>query len=301
MTSPAATLSGRGVWFYPDGLSAAETVEFAQRLEALGYSALWIPDAGGRDVFALAARLLDHTESLVVASGVANVYGRDALAMRSAQLTLAEQSGGRFLLGIGISHQPLVEDMRGHAYGKPVATMHAYLEAMDQADAGYVGPRPEAPPPTVLAALGPKMLALSRDAAAGAHPYMVTPEHTSQARSILGPDRLLCTEQKVVLESDPARGLEIARETAAIAMGLQLPNYQNNLLRLGFEPSDFAEGVSDRVVEAVVAIGEADVLEARLQAHLDAGASHVCVHPIHPDGESRPWWPAIEALAPAAG
>ena len=113
MTSPAATLSGRGVWFYPDGLTGRETIDFAQRLEALGYSALWIPDAGGRDVFALAARLLDHTDSLVVASGVANVYGRDALAMRSAQLTLAEQSEGRFLLGIGISHQPLVEDMRG--------------------------------------------------------------------------------------------------------------------------------------------------------------------------------------------
>jgi len=300
MTSPAATLSGRGVWFYPDGLSANETVEFAQRLEALGYTALWLPDAGGRDVFALAARLLDHTESLVVASGVANVYGRDALAMRSAQLTLAEQSGGRFLLGLGISHQPLVEDMRGHTYGRPVATMRAYLEAMEQADAGYVATRPEAPPPTVLAALGPKMLELARDQASGAHPYMVTPEHTKRARALLGPDRLLCTEQKVVLEPDRARGLAIARETAAISMGLQLPNYQNNLLRLGFDASDFADGVSDRVVDAVVAIGEAPALEARLQAHVDAGASHVCVHPIHPEGESRPWWPALEALAPAA-
>jgi probable F420-dependent oxidoreductase len=300
LTSPAANLCGRGVWFYPDGLTGNETIEFAQRLESLGYSALWLPDAGGRDVFALAARLLDHTERLVLASGVANVYARDPLAMRSAQLTLAEQSGGRFLLGIGISHQPLVEDMRGHVYGKPVTTMRGYLDAMKAADAGYVGPRPEAEPPTVLAALGPKMLELARDAADGAHPYMVTPEHTMQARAILGPDRLLCTEQKVVLESDPESALAIARETAAIAMGLQLPNYQNNLIRLGFGPADFEGGPSDRVIEAVVAMGDADAIEPRLRAHHEAGASHVCIHPIHPDGLSVPWWPAIEALAPAA-
>lgn len=299
MTSPAASLGGRGVWFYPDGLSASETIEFAQRLEALGYSALWLPDAGGRDVFALAARLLDHTESLVVASGVANVYARDALAMRSAQLTLAEQSGGRFLLGIGVSHQPLVEDMRGHPYGKPVAKMRAYLEAMAVADTQYVARRPDAPPPTVLAALGPRMLELARDAADGAHPYMVTPEHTQQARAILGPDRLLCTEQKVVFEADREKALSIARETPAISMGLMLPNYQNNLIRLGFEARDFENGVSDRVVEAVVAMGDANALEARVAAHVDGGASHVCVHPIHPEGASRPWWPAIEALAPA--
>ena len=301
MTSPAANLGGRGVWFYPDGLTGNETIEFAQRLESLGYTALWIPDAGGRDVFALAARLLDHTEDLVVASGIANVYGRDALAMRSAQLTLAEQSGGRFLLGIGISHQPLVEDMRGHAYGKPVATMRAYLDAMNAADAGYVGPRPAAEPPTVLAALGPKMLTLARDQADGAHPYMVTPAHTEQARALLGPDRLLCTEQKVVLEADSEKALGIARETAAIAMGLQLPNYQNNLIRLGFDASDFEGGPSDRVVEAVVAMGDAVAIESRLQAHVEAGANHVCVHPIHPEGLSVPWWPALEALAPAAG
>ena len=299
MTSPAANLAGRGVWFYPDGLTGNETIEFAQRLEALGYSALWLPDAGGRDVFALAARLLDHTTDLVVASGIANVYGRDALAMRSAQLTLAEQSEGRFLLGIGISHQPLVEDMRGHAYGKPVTTMRAYLDAMAAADAGYVGPRPAAAPPTVLAALGPKMLELARDAADGAHPYMVTPEHTRQARALLGPDRLLCTEQKVVFESDREKALSIARQTAAIAMGLELPNYRNNLIRLGFEPSDFEDGPSDRVVEAVVAMGDAAAIEPRLEAHVDAGANHVCVHPIHPEGLSVPWWPTLEALAPA--
>lgn len=289
-------LGGRGVWFYPDGLTSDETVAFAQRLETLGYTALWLPDAGGRDCFALAARLLDHTDRLVVATGVANIYARDPMAMKAAQQTLAEQSGGRFLLGIGISHRLLVEDVRGHVYGRPVATMRDYLARMEAAQ--YVAFEPAAKPPTVLAALGPKMLELARDAADGAHPYMVTPEHTRQARAILGPDKLLCTEQKVVFEPDRAKALEIARETAAIAMGLTLPNYQNNLIRLGFEAKDFEGGVSDRVVDAVVAMGGREVLEARIAAHEKAGANHVCIHPIHPAGESKPYWPALEALAP---
>ncbi len=289
-------LSGRGVWFYPDGLTSDETVEFARRIEQMGYTALWLPDASGRDPFVLAARLLDHTDRLVVATGVANIYARDPLAMKSAQLTLAEQSGGRFLLGLGISHRLLVEDIRGHVYGKPVSTMRDYLAAMEAAQ--YVGMPPADEPPIVLAALGPKMLELARDVADGAHPYMVTPEHTRGAREILGPDKLLCTEQKVVFEPDRAKALEIARTTAAIAMGLTLPNYQNNLIRLGFDRSDFEGGVSDRVVEAVVAMGDASALESRVQAHVDAGASHVCVHPIHPEGESKPYWPALEALAP---
>jgi len=291
-------LSGRGVWFYPDGLTSDETVVFAQRLEEMGYSALWLPDAGGRDPFVLAARLLDHTERLVVATGVANVYARDPLAMKSAQLTLAEQSGGRFLLGIGISHRLLVEDVRGHVYGKPVTSMREYLARM--AAAQYVAIPPAEAPLTVLAALGPKMLELARDEADGAHPYMVTPEHTRSARAILGPDKLLCTEQKVVFEADRTKALEIARSTAAIAMGLTLPNYQNSLIRLGFDASDFEGGVSDRVIEAVVAMGNAEALEVRIQAHSEAGANHVCVHPIHPEGESKPHWPTLEALAPNA-
>jgi probable F420-dependent oxidoreductase len=291
-------MSGRGVWFYPDGLTSDETVAFAQRIEALGYSALWLPDAGGRDPFVLAARLLDHTDRLIVATGVASVYARDPLAMKSAQLTLAEQSGDRFLLGIGISHQLLVEDIRGHVYGKPVTSMREYLAKMEAAQ--YGGMPPAEAPKTVLAALGPKMLELARDAADGAHPYMVTPEHTRGARAILGPDKLLCTEQKVLLEPDRAKALEIARSTAAIAMGLTLPNYQNSLIRQGFDASDFAGGVSERVVDAVVAMGDAAALEARVEAHHEAGANHVCIHPIHPDGESKPYWPVLEALAPSA-
>jgi probable F420-dependent oxidoreductase len=292
-------LAGRGVWFYPDGLTSDETVAFARRIEELGYTALWLPEAGGRDPFVLAARLLDHTDSLVVATGVANVYARDPAAMKAAQYTLAEQSGGRFLLGIGISHRLLVEDVRGHRYGPPLSSMREYLERFEKADFG--GMPPADPPETLLAALGPKMLELARDRADGAHPYMVTPEHTRRAREILGEGKLLCTEQKVVLEPDLAKARTIARSAAAIAMGLTLPNYRRSLMRLGFEASDFENGPSERLLDAVVAMGDVDAIAARLEAHRDAGADHVCIHPLHPEGLSVPHWPTLEALAPARG
>ena len=289
-------LTGRGVWFYPDGLTSEGVVDFAKRIEAMGYSALWLPEAGGRDPFVLAARLLDHTSRLVVATGIANIYARDAAAMKAAQYTLAEQSGGRFLLGLGVSHRLLVEDVRGHAYGPPLGAMRSFLDALDGADYGAVAP--EEAPPTVLAALGPKMLELARERSDGAHPYMVTPEHTRRARKVLGPGRLLCTEQKVLLEKDRDRALSIAREAAALAMGLTLPNYRRNLMRLGFTEADFEAGLSDRLVEAVVAMGEAQEIESRLSAHVDAGADHVCIHPLHPEGKSEPDWATLEALAP---
>ena len=290
-------LTGRGVWFYPDGLTSDGVVDFAKRIEAMGYSALWLPEAGGRDPFALAARLLDHTSELVVATGVANIYARDAGAMKAAQYTLAEQSGDRFLLGIGVSHRLLVEDVRGHSYGPPLAAMRTFLDAYDAVDYGAVAP--EERPLTVLAALGPRMLELSRDRADGAHPYMVTPEHTRIARSTLGPDRLLCTEQKVLLESDREKAYSISRAAAALAMGLTLPNYQRSLMRLGFEAADFENGLSDRLVEGVVAMGEAAEIELRLSAHVEAGADHVCIHPLHPEGKSEPDWATLEALAPS--
>ena len=292
-------LTATGVWFYPDDLSSDEAVAFAQRIERLGYSALWLPEAGGRDPFVLAAKLLDHTESLVIASGIANVYARDALAMKSAQHTLAEQSGGRFLLGIGISHQLLVEDVRGHEYGPPLTRMREYLDRFDRAE--YGGPAPSEPPLTVLAALGPKMLELARDRADGAHPYMVTPEHTRRAREILGPDRLLCSEQKLILEPDGQKARAVARRAAAVSMGLTLPNYQRSLKRLGFEDADFEGELSDRLIDGVVGWGDAEALSARVKAHYDAGATHVCIHPLHPQDLREPDWQLLEALAPANG
>jgi probable F420-dependent oxidoreductase len=289
-------LSRPGIWFYPDDLSADAVARFAQRVEALGYSALWVPEVTGREPFALASWLLAHTRELVVGIGVANLYARDPLAMKAAQYTLAEQSGGRFLLAIGVSHRPLVEDLRGHAYGPPLATMRAYLERLRAAP--YDGPPPGRMPPTLIAALGPRMLALAAELADGAHPYMVPPEHTARARAILGPTRLLCTEQKVVFESDPAVARRLARAAPAIALGLQLPNYRRSLLRLGFDASDFEGGLSDRLIDAVVAWGDASALAARVRAHYDAGASHVCIHPLHPDAKRIPDERVLEALAP---
>ena len=269
-----------GVWQFTDGMTAAEAAAFAKRVEDWGYSALWIPEATGRDAIAHAAWLLASTRKLIIATGIANIYARDARASLSAQNTLAEQSGGRFLLGLGVSHAPLVEGVRGHAYRPPVATMKAYLEAMKSA-APYSAVPPADAPPTVIAALGPKMLELAKTHSNGAHPYLVTPGHTAQARKILGPSPMLCVEQKVLRESDPARARGVARN--AIGFYLALPNYRNNLLRLGFSAAEIDEK-SDRLTDALVAWGDAKTIRSRIDAHFAAGASHVCIQAIPPDG-----------------
>ena len=269
-----------GVWASLDGLSAADAASFAKRVEKRGYAALWTPESRGRNVIASAAWLLANTERLVVASGIANIYARDAMAMANGQRGLAEQSGGRFLLGLGVSHVPMVATLRGHQYGAPVPTMRRYLEAMKAAP--YQAPAPAEPPPTVLAALGPKMLALAATAADGAHPYNVTPEHTAEARRILGPTKLLCPEQMVLLETDAAKARAGAR--AALASYLALENYVNNWRRLGFGDADFSGGGSDRLIDATIAWGDETAIRKRIQAHWDAGADHVCIQPLPPDG-----------------
>jgi probable F420-dependent oxidoreductase len=283
-----------GVWYFTESLPAAQAAEAAQRIESLGYGAFWIPEAIGRHPFAHAAWLLAKTERLVVATGIANIYARDPAASAAAQKTLAEQSGGRFLLGLGVSHRPMVEGVRGHVYQSPVATMRAYLDGM--ARAPYAAVPPAEPPPTVLAALGPQMLKLAATRTQGAHPYFTTPEHTAMARKAMGPDAWLCVEQKVMLETDAARARQIARLTAGIYLGLE--NYRNNWKRIGFADEDFANGGSDRFIDATVAWGDVSVLKKRVQAHLDAGASHVCIQPINPSGQLVPDWKALEALAP---
>jgi probable F420-dependent oxidoreductase len=284
-----------GVWASLDGLTAAEAAEFARRVEGWGYGALWMPESRGRNVLVGAAWLLARTERLIVATGIANIYARDAMAMANGQRALAEASNGRFLLGLGVSHVPLVSTLRGHAYGKPVPTMRAYLEAMRAAP--YAAPAPAEPPRTVLAALGPRMLALAASHADGAHPYNVTPEHTAEARRLLGPGKLLCPEQMVLLETDAAQARRGAR--AALAHYLQLENYVNNWRRLGFGDDDFAGGGSDRFIDAMVAWGDARAIRARLQAHWDAGADHVCIQPLPPDGARQKLdLRVLEQLAP---
>jgi probable F420-dependent oxidoreductase len=280
-----------GVWTAIDGLSATQAAALAKRVEAWGYGALWTPEALGREVFSSSAWLLANTATLVVASGIANIYARDAFSAASAQKGLNEQSGGRFLLGLGVSHIPLVE-MRNHQYGKPVATMRGYLQAMAATTYGSVAPA--VTPKTVIAALGPKMLELSRQLADGALPYNVPPEHTRQAREILGPDKLLCVEQGAVLETNPAKAREVARRFLSLYLGL--PNYVENWKRLGFTDADVAGQGSDRLVDSVIAWGDEKTVRARIQEHLQAGADHVCVQAIGPT--ALPDDHLLELLAP---
>jgi probable F420-dependent oxidoreductase len=286
-----------GVWSSMDAMTATEAAAFAKRLEDRGYSALWVPEAFGRNVLVHAAWLLANTRSLILASGIANIYARDALAMVGAHNALNEQSGGRFLLGLGVSHPPLVEGLRGHGYSrKPVATMRDYLAAM--AKAQYGGPKPPETPRTVIAALGPKMIELGRDAADGVHPYNVTPEHTAQARALLGPGKWLCVEQKVMLETDAGRARAAGRKNLALYMTLD--NYRNNWLRLGFTEADLADGGSDRLIDAMYAWGDVATIRKRIEQHWAAGADHVCIQPVAAGGGSlgKPDEAALAQLAP---
>lgn len=287
-------LGKMGVWYFLDGQPAAAAAETVKRIEALGYSALWIPETVGRDPFVLASWLLANTSKLVVATGIANIYHREPGVMMQAQKTLAEQSGNRFLLGMGVSHKPMVEGVRGLDYGAPVPTMRSYLEKM--AASPYAAVQPSEPPPTVIAALGPQMLKLARDKCTGAHPYFVSPEHTAMARGILGADPWLCVEQKVILEADPAKARALARPVAQIYLGL--PNYRNNWLRMGLTEADLENGGSDRFIDATFAWGTVDQVKARIKAHFDAGASHVCIQPVNPNGVFGDLhWEALQALA----
>jgi probable F420-dependent oxidoreductase len=284
-----------GVWFFCEAMSAPDARAFARRLEELGYPTLWIPEATGREIFAQAAWLLSGTERLIVASGIANIYGRDAMAMNAGRTTLAELSAGRFLCGIGVSHKPLVEGLRGHDQSRPLSFMRQYLAAMESAP--YSAVPPEEPAPIVIGALHPRMLELAAEHTAGAHPYLVPPEHTAFAREIMGKDAWICTEQKVLLETDPGKARAIAR--AALAMYLALPNYRRSLKRFGMTDADLDGGGSDRLVDTVVAWGDEDAIRSRIQAHMDAGANHVCIQPLHPDGLPLPHMEVLELFAPA--
>ena len=283
-----------GVWTRTDALSADEAAEFARRVEELGYGALWIPDAFGRDPFAHAAWLLAHTQRLVVATGVVNIHLREPLAVACAQRSLHEQSGGRFLLGLGVSHGTMITGILDKPYPKPVPSMRAYLEAMDAAP--WWGPPLEGTPPVILAALGPAMLKFAGENTLGAHPFFAPPSNTKRSREILGPDAWLCPEQKLLFEPDPQKARERAR--AAMAGPLSMPNYRKNLMRAGFAEQDLDDGGSDAVVDAVVAWGDLEALVGRVDAHFAAGASHVCVQAMDREHPNRPDLDLLERLAP---
>jgi len=281
-----------GVWCSTNQLTRDQLVELAEGVERLNYDVLWYPESLAYESLSLASFLLGRTTRLCVGSGIANIYARDAVAAMAGHNTLNALYDDRFILGLGVSHMPLVETRRGHRYGKPVATMRAYLDAM--AGAGVIVKAPARN--LVLAALGPNMLALARDRTEGALPYNVTPEHTALAKKILGPDKWLCVEQKVCLTTDEGQ----ARAAAARALDhyMSMPNYRNNWLRLGFSESELAGGGNHRFLDAMVAWGAADAIGARIDAHFAAGATHVCIQPVRPDGAPGPDWKALEALAP---
>lgn len=285
MAQKSIQLGAIGVWtFQLDILPAARMQETAAELEEMGYGAVWYGEAVGREALTKAALLLAGTKRVVIATGIANIYARDPVTMATAQKTLAEAHPNRFLLGLGVSHIPLVERVRGHRYDKPVPKMRAYLDAMDQSP--YQAVPPSSKPPRVLAALGPLMLKLAAERTDGAHPYNTTPEHTAQARELLGPDPYLCPEQAVILEKDPAKARAIARKFLEIYLGL--PNYTNNWLRLGFQESDLAKGGSDKLIDAIVAWGDLKIAVARVQEHLSAGADHVCIQVLTDDSKTFP-------------
>jgi probable F420-dependent oxidoreductase len=276
-----------GIWTYHLNFQPTSKVrDIVAELEALGYGAIWVGEAAYREPLANAAVLLSATSRMVVATGIANIWVRDPFATLAAQLTLAEAYPERFLLGLGVSHTRMVEGKRGHHYRKPFTAMRTYLDAMDRLAASYRAVGPVTPPPRVLAALGPKMLALAAERAQGAHPYLVPPEHTAKAREQLGHDRWLLPEQGVVLETNPTNARAIARRHLAPYLGL--PNYTNNLRRLGFTDDDLAAGGSDRLVDALFAWGDVAQVARRVQDHIDAGADHVCIQVFDADPHGLP-------------
>jgi probable F420-dependent oxidoreductase len=287
-----------GIWFFLDAMSSAQTVEFVRKTEKLGYGAMWIPEAVGREPFAHIGYLAAHTEKIIFATGIANIYARDPITMSAASKTVAEASGGRFLLGIGVSHRPLVTSLRGHSYDKPYSYMKEYLPKMK--GALYRAPQPAQEVPVVLAALHPKMLQLAANETNGTHTYFVPPEHTSKARAAVGAKPWICVAQAVILEGDAAKARAMAR-TYMKTYVPRLPNYTNNLKTLGWKDEDFQNGCSDALVDAIVAWGSEQKIHDRIEAHLKAGATHVCILPIRVDNESLPDPRAMEALAPGQG
>jgi probable F420-dependent oxidoreductase len=267
--SDAATpvhLGTYGVWISETKVTA----DIARGLEDQGYGALWLGSANG-EVLEGARIALAATQTLSVATGIVNIWTSDARATADSYHRLEELAPGRFLLGIGPGHR----EANGHQAVKPYEAMNEYLDALDHAQVP-VDRR-------VLAALGPRMLQLSADRAAGAHPYLVNPDYTRSARSALGARPLLAPEHKIALATDRAEGLRRAREGLAIYLALQ--NYLNNFRRLGFEDGDFESGGSERLLDAMIAQGSAEAIASDVRRHVDAGADHVALHPIHDDGD----------------
>ena len=250
-----------------------------REIEQLGYEALWYSESNQtREAFVHGALLLSWTESIAVASSIASIWARDAVAAAAAVRSLGEAFPGRFVCGLGVSHAPVVTG-RGHVYARPLTAMREYLDAMEGATPA--GPEPAEPVPVILAALGPLMMRLAGERTAGAHPMFVTPDHTAWAREILGTEAVLAPKQTVLLCPDPIRAREIGR--AMISPYLGLEGYLANWRRLGLGESDFEDGGSDRLIDTLVAWGDEQAIAGRIDAHFEAGADHVALNPIGPE------------------
>ncbi|MGA9873965.1 MAG: LLM class F420-dependent oxidoreductase [Rhodococcus sp. (in: high G+C Gram-positive bacteria)] len=267
MTTDTPDLGTLGIWRHFSGIPP----ELARLIESSGYGTIWLGGSPPADLTS-AEEALDATESVVVATGIVNIWSAAAPEVAESYHRIEKKHPGRFLLGIGAGHPEATQE-----YQKPYDALVQYLDALDEG--GVPVER------RVLAALGPKVLKLSADRTAGAHPYLTTPEHTREAREILGPDKVLAPEHKAVLESDAAAAREIGRPPVNNPY-LQLRNYTNNLKRLGYSEEEIGGGGSDRLIDALVAHGDADAIAHRLREHLDAGASHVTLHAL-PD-QSNP-------------
>ena len=285
-----------GVWWSSDTWPITDAQDVAREIEALGYGSLFIPEVTGKECLTQSAAFLAATDRLVVGTGIANIHARAASAAESGARTLTALHPGRFVLGLGVSHAPLVEHGFGGTYAKPLATMRTYLEKMaavpEQIEPGVGRPA------RLLAALGPKMIELSGTAADGAHPYLVMPEQSRKTREILGPDKWIVSEQAVVVGGDDAEQLSAAHGHLNVYSGV--PNYRNSWLRQGFDESDLVRGGSDRLARGLVGMGSVDDAAATLRAHLDAGADHVVVQVLGDDPTADPR-PALRTLASALG
>jgi probable F420-dependent oxidoreductase len=276
-----------GVWYATDKCNGAQLADLMRTVEKNGYSAFWHPESRGYEAMSLGTYLLSKSEKLVIGSSIANIYARDAYTARRGMISMNDLSGGRYILGLGVSHIPMVEGLRGHKYDKPLGAMSAYLDAVYK-DA-------PADAPVVVAALGSKMLALSGAKSMGAVPYNVTPKHTAEAAKILGKNKTLAVEQKVTIETDPAKARALGRKE--LSRYLLLPNYCNNWLRIGFTQADLENGGSDKFIDAMCLWGDANTVKKGLRAHFDAGATHVCLQPVHADGDFAARDKMLAALA----
>lgn len=282
-------MTGTGVWAaslrYGD---AAESAAAAAELESLGYRAAWIPDVGG-DVFGAVENLLTGTKTMTIATGILNLWMHSPEETAAQHARLTAEHGPRFMVGIGVSHAPLIDHAEAGRYRTPLAKTAEFLDGLDAA------PIPLRAEDRMLAALGPKMVQLAATRTAGTHPYLITPEHTAQARAALGPTATIAAEQAVILDTDPESARSVARLNLAPYLGL--PNYTNNWKRIGFTDDDLAGGGSDRLVDALVAWGDDGAIRERVQAHRDAGADHVCIQVLTTEriNHALPQWRALAA------